>query len=142
MDITCWPHALHMVIQGRVHSSQHRPSVGVYKIDYFVKSSLSSSLMLPNTRLLLQQPLTGTALIVCLLQQSSQQAIQQWGLQENSTRSPHCIDPLYILQAPGPCYNNINWPLCLCIILMSYYSSTCVFLKATMLPTCALTSYS
>ena len=25
-------------------------------------------------------------------------------------------------------------------ILMSYYSSTCVFHKATMLPTCALTS--
>ena len=25
--------------------------------------------------------------------------------------------------------------------LMSYYSFTCVFLKATMLPTCALTSY-
>ena len=29
-----------------------------------------------------------------------------------------------------------------CVYLMSYYSSTCVFLKATMLPTCALISYS
>ena len=29
-----------------------------------------------------------------------------------------------------------------CFYLMSYYSSTCVFHKATMLPTCALTSYS
>jgi len=29
-------------------------------------------------------------------------------LQENSTRSPCCIDPLYILQAPGPCYNNVS----------------------------------
>ena len=27
------------------------------------------------------------------------------------------------------------------VYLMSYYSSTCVFHKATMLPTCALTSY-
>ena len=45
MNTTCQPHALHMVIQGRVHSSQHGPSVGVYKVNYFVKSSLSSSLM-------------------------------------------------------------------------------------------------
>ena len=30
----------------------------------------------------------------------------------------------------------------LCFYLMSYYSSIYVFLKATMLPTCALTSYS
>ena len=51
MDTTCWPYASHMVIQGRVHSTQHGPSVGVHKVDYFVKSSLSSSLMLPNTRL-------------------------------------------------------------------------------------------
>ena len=55
--------------------------------------NLSSSL---RSLHLLQQPLTGMALVVCLLQQSSQKAIQQWGLQENSTRSPHCIAPLFI----------------------------------------------
>ena len=37
MDIICWPHGLHMVIQSRVRSSQHRPSVGLYKVDQFVK---------------------------------------------------------------------------------------------------------
>ena len=37
MDTTCWPHGLHMVVQGRVHSSQHGPSVGLYKIDQFVE---------------------------------------------------------------------------------------------------------
>ena len=45
---------------------------------------------------LLWQPLTGTTLVVCLLQQSSQKAIQQWELQENSTRSPCCIATLFI----------------------------------------------
>ena len=91
---------------------------------------------------MLQQLLAGMALVVCLLQQSSQLAIQQWGLQENLTRSPHCINPLYILQALGPCYNNNYLPLGPCIVLMFYYSSTCVFLKANMLPICALISYS
>ena len=33
--------------------------------------------------------------------------VKEWGLQENSIRSPHCICPLYIYMAPGPCYNNI-----------------------------------
>ena len=33
------------------------------------------------------------------------------------------------------------WPLSPCCYLMSYYSSTCVFHKATMLSTCVLTSY-
>ena len=37
MDTTCWPHGLHMVVQGRVHSSQHEPSVRLYKVDQFVK---------------------------------------------------------------------------------------------------------
>ena len=37
--------------QDRMHSSQHGLFVKVYKIDYFVKSSLSSSLVLPNIRL-------------------------------------------------------------------------------------------
>ena len=25
MDYTCWPHVIHMVIQGRMHSSEHGP---------------------------------------------------------------------------------------------------------------------
>ena len=29
-------------------------------------------------------------------------------LQENSTRSPRCIAPLYILLTSGPCYNNVS----------------------------------
>ena len=36
-----------------MHSSEHRPLVVVYKIDYFVKESLLSSLMLLNTRVVL-----------------------------------------------------------------------------------------
>ena len=32
---------------------------------------------------------------------------KEWGLQENSTRSPCYICPLYIYMAPGLCYNNI-----------------------------------
>ena len=51
IDTTCWPHARHMVIQGRMHSTQHGPSVGVYKVDCFVKSFLLSSLVLLNIRL-------------------------------------------------------------------------------------------
>ena len=37
MDTTCWPHELHIVVQDRMHSSQHRPSVGLYKADQFVE---------------------------------------------------------------------------------------------------------
>jgi len=50
MDNICWSQALHMVIEGRVHSSKHRPLIVVYKVDYFVKGSLLSSLVLLNTR--------------------------------------------------------------------------------------------
>ena len=50
MDTTCWPHVLLMVIQGRVHSSQHRPWRLVYKVDHSVLRTLSSSLVLLNTR--------------------------------------------------------------------------------------------
>ena len=53
MDNTCWPHVLHMVDYDRVHSSKHGPWVVVYKVDYFVKESLSSSLVLLNTRVVL-----------------------------------------------------------------------------------------
>ena len=37
MDTTCWPHRLHMVVQGRVYSSQHRLSIELYKVDQFIK---------------------------------------------------------------------------------------------------------
>ena len=59
------------------------------------QKNLTHSAVNSNT-ILLQQPLAGTALVVCLLQQSSQLAIQQWGLQENSKRSPCYIAPLFI----------------------------------------------
>jgi len=36
-----------------MHSSEHGPLVVVYKIDYFVKESLSSSLVLLNIRVVL-----------------------------------------------------------------------------------------
>ena len=52
MNTTCQPYVLYMVVQGRWHSSEHRPLVVVYKVDQFVERSLSSSLVLPNTRLL------------------------------------------------------------------------------------------
>ena len=45
--------------------------------------------------------------IICLLQQSSYKAIQQWGLQENPTRSSHCIATLYIVLYHDLCYNNV-----------------------------------
>ena len=37
MNTTCWPYGLHMVVQGRVHSTQHGLSVKLYKVDQFVK---------------------------------------------------------------------------------------------------------
>ena len=36
-----------------MHSSKHGPLVVVYKVDYFVKGSLLSSLVLLNTRVVL-----------------------------------------------------------------------------------------
>ena len=53
MDNTCWPHVRLIVIQGRVHSSQHRPWVLVYKVDYSILGTLSSSLVLLNIRVVL-----------------------------------------------------------------------------------------
>ena len=53
MDNTCWPYVPHMVNKSRVHSSEHRPLVVVYKVDYFVKRFLLSSLVLLNTRVVL-----------------------------------------------------------------------------------------
>ena len=53
MNNTCQPYVLHMVVQGRVHSSEHGLLVVVYKIDYFVKGFLSSSFILLNTKVVL-----------------------------------------------------------------------------------------
>jgi len=53
MDNTYWPHVLHIVDYGKVYSSEHRPLVVVYKVDYFVKGFLSSFLVLLNTRVIL-----------------------------------------------------------------------------------------
>ena len=70
MDNTCWPHVILMVIQGRMHSSQHGPWVTVYKVDYFVLGTLLSSLVLLNTRVVLSlkrfelQFITSMAIIV------------------------------------------------------------------------------
>ena len=50
--------------------------------------------------------------------------VKSGGLQENSTRSPRCIDPLYILQAPSPCYNNIYLALKSMPLPHVHYSST------------------
>ena len=47
IDTTCWPHALHIVIQGRVH----RPSVKVYKGRLFCKEfSIEFSCIYSNIR--------------------------------------------------------------------------------------------
>ena len=62
----------------------------------------------------------------------------EWGITRELDKELLLYLPLYICFCPGPCYNIILSP---CFALMSYYSSTCVFHKATMLPTCALTSY-
>ena len=53
MDTTCWPHVLLMVISGRVHSSEYGPWELVYKVDYSVLGTLSSSLVLLNIRVVL-----------------------------------------------------------------------------------------
>ena len=133
IDTTCWPHTLHRVIQGRVHSSQHGLSVKVYKIDYFVKSSL-----------LLQQPLvTQGQLISPLAKLSSGLSSNEWGNYKRTRQGALAallfyLYKLYMVHATTICLPHVH-PLC--FYLMSYYSSTCVFLKATMLPTCVLTSY-
>jgi len=54
--------------------------------------------------------------------------------------SLHCSS-IYINTKWSVLQQCVYLPLCPCIVLMSYYSSTCVFLKATMLSTCALMSY-
>ena len=48
---TYWPYGIHMAIQGRVEIASMDHESKVYKVDYLVQSSLSSSLVLPNTRL-------------------------------------------------------------------------------------------
>ena len=42
---TCWPYGIHMAVQGRVEIASMDHEFKVYKIDYLVQSSLSSSLV-------------------------------------------------------------------------------------------------
>ena len=46
MDTICWLHILYMIVQGRLHSSEHRQLVVIYKVDQFVERFLLSSLVL------------------------------------------------------------------------------------------------
>ena len=56
----------------------------------------------------LQQPLiTQGQMILQRAKLSVGYLVKEWELQENLTRSPRCICPLFIYMAPGPCYNNI-----------------------------------
>jgi len=63
------------------------------------------------------------------------------GITRELDKEPSLYYPLYIYMAPGPCYNNIYLALKSMPLSHVYYSSTCVFFKTTILPTCALTSY-
>ena len=103
-------------------------SVKVSDLEFF------RHLLTLETWMLLQQPLV-TQTCSAYFSKALQWAIQQWGLQENLTRSPCCIDPLYILQASGLCYNNMFTS---CPIT----HPPCFYLKATMLCPYALISYS
>ena len=112
----------------------------VYKIDTLYLGTLLSSLIInPIQGFMLWQPL------ITKTNDHTNSKSLSWISSEEFIREldkePLLYYPLYIYIAPGLCYNNINLSLCLCIVLMSYYSSTCVFLKVTMLLTCALISY-
>ena len=78
MDTTCWPHVLLMVVQGRLHSSQHGPWRLVYKVDYFVLRTLSSSLVLLNTRVVLSLKLSELQIITLVLLQSSYEQVNDF----------------------------------------------------------------
>jgi len=67
--------------------------------------------------------------------------VKSGGITRELDKKPSLYYPLYIYMAPGPCYNNIYPALKFMRYPHVHYSSTCVFHKATMLPTCALTSY-
>jgi len=69
------------------------------------------------------------ALIVCLLQQSSKLTILQWGLQENSTRSPHYIIHYLYTWLLVRATTIFIWPLSSCVILMSITHSHVFFLR-------------
>ena len=45
IDYIYWPHVIHMVIRVGCTSNEHRLWVVVYKVDYFVPGTLSSSLV-------------------------------------------------------------------------------------------------
>ena len=50
-----------------MHSSEHKPLVVVYKVDYFVNGSLSSSLVLLNTRVVLLSYSKGLKIITLVM---------------------------------------------------------------------------
>jgi len=68
---------------------------------------------------------------------------KEWGNYKRTQQGALAALLLYIyyyimVHATTICLPHVHPP---CFYLMSYYSSTYIFLKATMLPTCALTSY-
>ena len=72
--------------------------------------------------------------------------VKSGGLQENSTRSPRCIAPLYILLHRGSCYNNM-FTSCLSTMLLPHVlllifnlHCTCAHHVYTMRNPCPLTS--
>ena len=91
---------------------------------------------------MLQQPLTRMALVVCLLQQSSQKAIQQWRY-KRTRQGALTILLLYLYKYSVVCatiiFTSPN------VHASSSYPIThppCFYLKATIPCLCALTSYS
>ena len=67
---------------------------------------------------------------------------KEWGNYKRTRQGALAAFVLYLYTWLLVCATIIsNRPLSPCFILIFYYSSTCVFHKATMLPTCALMSY-
>ena len=54
---TCWPYGIHMAVQDRKEIASTDQESKVYKVDYLVQSSLSSSLVLTQYKVLsIDQP--------------------------------------------------------------------------------------
>ena len=116
---TCWPYGIYMAVQGRVEIASTDHESKVYKVDYLVQSSLSSSLVLPNTRLPLNPTLRvlsynnmdirAGVIIMCILY------IQDSNLAETPCQVLLCFSPLDCLTENftacviiGPC---VQWLL-------------------------------
>ena len=95
-----------------------------------------------NTKLLQQPLVTQGQMILQLAKLSSRLSSNKWGNYKRTRQGALTVFIYYIYTWLLVHATTIFiQPLSPCCYLMSYYSSTCVFLKATMLPTCALTSY-